>query len=192
MPSETSRIHQLIPSRCCCAPPRRCAAASPSPAARGCGASTRARGPIEMAEGRHARLLPESRPIRGDRAHEGLGSHTHHAGRRGRGGHAELRSTVAVGRSAAARAVPTTITAVVRSDTVNVVRFQPQGLQFDRPASLTMSYANCGLLGSLGPKEIAHTTDRLEILSYLPSVDAPAARTVTGQLQHFSDYAIAW
>ncbi len=93
---------------------------------------------------------------------------------------------------AGALAVPTTITAVVRSDTVNVVRFQPQGLQFDRPASLTMSYANCGLLGSLAPKEIAHTTDELEILSYLPSVDAPAARTVTGQLQHFSDYAIAW
>ena len=93
---------------------------------------------------------------------------------------------------AGALAVPTTITAVVRSDTVNVVRFQPQGLQFDRAASLTMSYANCSLLGSLATKEIAHTTDELEILSYLPSVDDLAARLITGQLQHFSDYAIAW
>ncbi len=91
-----------------------------------------------------------------------------------------------------ALALPTTITAVVPSDSVNVVQFQPEGLQFSRDVALTMSYANCNLLGSLAPKYIVHTTDALQILEYLPSVDDLFTGTVTGQLQHFSDYAIAW
>ncbi len=93
---------------------------------------------------------------------------------------------------AGALALPTTITAVVPSDSVNVVQFQPEGLQFSRDVALTMSYANCNLLGSLAPKYIVHTTDALQILEYLPSVDDLFTGTVTGQLQHFSDYAIAW
>ncbi|OLC03398.1 MAG: hypothetical protein AUH78_12930 [Gemmatimonadetes bacterium 13_1_40CM_4_69_8] len=93
---------------------------------------------------------------------------------------------------AGALGVPTTITAVVPSDTVNAVRFQPEGLQFDRAADLTLSYANCNLLGSLAPKHIVHTTDALQILEYLPTVDDLLTGAVTGQLQHFSDYAIAW
>lgn len=39
------------------------------------------------------------------------------------------------------------ITAVAPPDTVNRVRFEPHGLAFEQAASLTMSYANCGLLG---------------------------------------------
>ncbi len=42
------------------------------------------------------------------------------------------------------------------------------------------------------PKQIAYTTDLLAILYYLPSLDDQASQTVTGQLQHFSDYALAW
>jgi len=84
------------------------------------------------------------------------------------------------------------ITAVAPPDTVNAVRFAPEGLTFQQPASLTMSYANCNLLGSLLPKQIAYTTDALQILEYLASVDDAWAQTVTGQLQHFSEYAIAW
>lgn len=84
------------------------------------------------------------------------------------------------------------ITAVVPSDSVNRVRFQPEGLTFQQPASLTMSYANCNLLGSTLPKQIAHTTDALEILELLPSVDDLSAQAVTGQLSHFSEYAVAW
>ena len=93
---------------------------------------------------------------------------------------------------AGALAVPTTITAVVPSDTVNVVRFQPEGLQFDRAVDLTLSYANCNLVGSLAPKHIVYTTDALQILEYLSTVDDLFTQTVTGELQHFSDYAIAW
>lgn len=85
-----------------------------------------------------------------------------------------------------------TITAVVPSARVNVIRFQPEGLQFDRSAALTMSYANCNLLGKLLPKRIAYTTDDLRILSYLLSLDLLSLRKVTGKLDHFSSYAVAW
>ena len=55
-----------------------------------------------------------------------------------------------------------------------------------------MSYANCSGLASLLPKRIAYTSDELVILALLPSVDDVVTRTVTGELEHFSDYAIAW
>ena len=55
-----------------------------------------------------------------------------------------------------------------------------------------MSYAQCSLLGSLAPKRIAYTTDAFQILEYLTSFDDLWAQTVTGQLHHFSEYAIAW
>ena len=85
-----------------------------------------------------------------------------------------------------------TITAVAPSDTVNQVRFFPEGLTFASPASLTMSYANCDALSQLEPKQIAYTTDALAILALLPSVDVLSQQQVTGQLQHFSTYAVAW
>lgn len=84
------------------------------------------------------------------------------------------------------------ITAVAPSDTVNRVIFEPSGLVFQQPASLTMSYANCNLLGSSLPKNIAYVDGALDILYYLLSVDDPSTRTVTGRLEHFSEYAIAW
>ncbi len=93
---------------------------------------------------------------------------------------------------AGALAAPTTITAVVASGPVNAVRFQPEGLQFEETAYLTMSYANCDLLGSIAPKQIAYTTDALGILEYLLSADDVFAHQVTGELHHFSEYAIAW
>lgn len=93
---------------------------------------------------------------------------------------------------AGALAGPVRITAVQPSDTVNLVRFTPQGLTFVRPAALTMSYANCNLLGLLLPKRIAYTTDQLRILEYLLSLDNLAKRQVTGRLKHFSQYAVAW
>jgi len=93
---------------------------------------------------------------------------------------------------AGALADTVTITAVAPSDTVNRVQFQPQGLQFQQPAALTLSYANCNWLGSTLPKQVAYTTDALEILELLPTLDNVTTQTVTGQLSHFSDYAIAW
>lgn len=85
-----------------------------------------------------------------------------------------------------------TITAIVPSDTVNRVVFAPEGLQFRQPATLTMSYANCNLLGVVLPKQLVYTTDALQIIETLISVDDPPARSVTGSLKHFSNYAVAW
>jgi len=87
---------------------------------------------------------------------------------------------------------PVTIKATAPSDKVNRVQFQPEGLVFRRSAALTMSYANCNLLGQILPKRIAYTSDALAILSYVLSLDNLFAKNVTGKLNHFSNYAIAW
>lgn len=91
-----------------------------------------------------------------------------------------------------ALAAPVTITAVAPSDTVNQVRFFPEGLTFVAPAVLTMSYANCDALNLLVPKQIAYTTDGLDIVQLLPTLDDLWRQRVTTRLQHFSTYAIAW
>jgi hypothetical protein len=82
-----------------------------------------------------------------------------------------------------------TITAVAPADTVNRIQFQPEGLVFRKPAALTMSYANCGVRGSVAV-QIAYTDDALVILEYLTSLDR--GRKVIGELEHFSNYAVAW
>jgi hypothetical protein len=75
---------------------------------------------------------------------------------------------------------------------VNAVKFQPEGLQFTAPAVLSMSYSNCSLLGNLLPKRIAYTDDNLNILSYLLTLDNLLSKRVTGKVNHFSDYVVAW
>jgi hypothetical protein len=88
---------------------------------------------------------------------------------------------------------PTTITMTAPTGLgVNAVKFQPEGLRFITPAVLTMSYANCSLLGKLLPKRIAYTDDNLNIISYLLSLDNLLSKYVTGKVNHFSDYVIAW
>ena len=88
---------------------------------------------------------------------------------------------------------PTQITMIAPTGLgVNAVKFQPQGLRFITPAALSMSYANCSLLGKLLPKRIAYTTDNLQILYYLLSLDNLFSKYVTGKVNHFSDYAVAW
>lgn len=84
------------------------------------------------------------------------------------------------------------ITAVAPSDTVRRVTLQPEGLQFGRPVKLSLSYEGCNLAGILAPKRVAYVSGELTILQYLPSLDDILHQTVTGKLQHFSDYAIAW
>ena len=84
------------------------------------------------------------------------------------------------------------ITATAPSGNVNLVQFQPEGLRFRKSAALTMSYANCEGLGTLLPKRIAYTNNLLEILEYLLSLDNIFLKKVTGKLDHFSGYAVAW
>jgi hypothetical protein len=95
---------------------------------------------------------------------------------------------------AGALAAPVTITAEAPVGTVNSVKLGPEGLQFapGKPASLTLSYANCPLQARLLPKRIAYTDDVLRILSYLLSVDDLLGQRVTARLEHFSRYVVAW
>ncbi len=85
----------------------------------------------------------------------------------------------------------TTITAVAPSDTLNRIRFQPEGLVFTKPVVLVMSYANCAL-DSSSPREIVYTDDDLRILQHVPSRDDPAGKRVAALLTHFSQYAVSW
>jgi len=75
---------------------------------------------------------------------------------------------------------------------VNAVKFAPEGLRFSTPASLSMSYSNCSLLGKILPKRIAYTDDHLNILSYLLSLDNLSSKRVTGKVNHFSAYVVGW
>jgi hypothetical protein len=86
------------------------------------------------------------------------------------------------------------ITAEAPTDSVRSVRLLPEGLTFaaGKPARLTLSYAGCSLLGTLVPKRIAYTTDLLELLQLLPSIDDLLRRQVSAPLKHFSRYAVSW
>ena len=93
----------------------------------------------------------------------------------------------------AALSQPTAITMTLPTGLgVNAVRFAPEGLQFRRPAALTLSYTNCSLLGNLLPKRIAYVDGDRNILEYLLSLDNLWAKRVTGKVDHFSDYVVAW
>jgi len=91
-----------------------------------------------------------------------------------------------------ALAAPVVITGKTTGDAGNAVYFKPAGLVFSIPASLTLSYANCNTLGSTASKEVAYTSDSLFIVYYVSSADAPSAKTVTGRIDHFSAFAVAW
>ena len=73
---------------------------------------------------------------------------------------------------------------------VNSVRFSPEGLKFAKPAKLTLSYANCSPLLLL--KRVVYTDELLRILELIPSLDNLKNKTVTGDIRHFSRYAVAW
>lgn len=87
---------------------------------------------------------------------------------------------------------PVTISAEIISGSINSVRFSPEGLQFLKAAPLTMSYSNCSGLGMLLPKKIAYTSEILSILELVQSIDLAGQQRVTGQLKHFSRYAVAY
>ena len=95
---------------------------------------------------------------------------------------------------AGALAAPVVIRGEAPVGTVNSVELQPEGLHFaaGKPAKLTLSYANCPLLGGILPKRMAYTTDQLAILTYVPSLDDLLGRRISGSLEHFSRYAVAW
>ena len=84
-----------------------------------------------------------------------------------------------------------TITVEVIGDTVRAVRLLPQGLVFQSPAYLTLSYSDCQSVNG-NPKRIAYTSDAWTILEYEQSWDDAKLKKVTGALNNFSNYAVAW
>jgi hypothetical protein len=116
------------------------------------------------------------------------------------GGTIEVRHNWLVVPRGALRA-PVTITAVAPSDTVAMVRFQPEGLRFQKSALLVLAYDNCRIPKSVTPR-IALVTDAFQVIEFLTSANVPrddnrfkkvhARRHVIGELQHFSNYAVAW
>jgi hypothetical protein len=82
------------------------------------------------------------------------------------------------------------ITAEQISGSTNSVRFSPEGLQFQKPATLTMSYQNCALV--LLQKKIVFTSEKLKILEVLGSLDLFRSKSVTAPIDHFSRYAVAY
>ena len=83
----------------------------------------------------------------------------------------------------------TQITATAPAGNVILVELQPHGLNFRQQASLTLSYAECGLL--VPAPKVAYVGDQLEIYYFLPSVPDLINRTSTGKLDHFSGYSLA-
>jgi hypothetical protein len=87
-----------------------------------------------------------------------------------------------------------TITGSIKPDSINSIHFEPEGLQFRRPALLTMSYANCQIVRPLRrPLRIVYTDDLLStLLEILPSMDESSSKAVSANLKHFSQYAVAY
>ncbi len=85
---------------------------------------------------------------------------------------------------------PTRITAEQVAGRNNSIRFSPEGLEFEKPALLTMSYRNCLLV--LIKKKIVYTDENLKILEVLRSFDLFGNRSVTAPIDHFSRYVVAY
>jgi len=103
---------------------------------------------------------------------------------------------------------PVSITAVAASDTLNLVRFQPEGLRFKSGthgigALVATNLDNC----NVHPNQvlhIAHVSDSLAILDFLQSPTGSdtlivikyktylGSLWIAGLLRHFSNYAVAW
>ncbi|HMH82302.1 MAG TPA: hypothetical protein VK531_05485 [Gemmatimonadales bacterium] len=93
---------------------------------------------------------------------------------------------------AGALSAPVTIQAQIPAGySGNYIQFKPDKVVFKQPASLTISYSNCSLANATQLK-VAQVSDVLQIIQYVPSTNDLDAHTVTGQLQHFSNYAVAW
>lgn len=85
-----------------------------------------------------------------------------------------------------------TISATAPSGYVASVDFEPEGLQFAKPAKLSLDYSSCPLGRLQLFKHVAYTTDNYTIISLLTSLDDILRMKVSTDLRHFSRYAVAW
>jgi hypothetical protein len=75
-------------------------------------------------------------------------------------------------------------------ESVRVVEFQPDGLVFDKPATLSMSYEHCQA-DDRDSLRIAVVDDVHQILYYLPTTRGHLHHLI-GKVEHFTNYAVAW
>lgn len=71
------------------------------------------------------------------------------------------------------------------------VDFSPEGLQFARPAQLTLSYRGCQVPADVDLR-LAYLGFGLKVLELPPSDDQKDWSEVTGDIDHFSRYAVAY
>ncbi len=83
------------------------------------------------------------------------------------------------------------ITATVPATRHAEVHFAPEGLKFNVPSSLNMSYAKCSLLVGLLPK-IVYVDDNQNILESLLSLPNLFQKRVSAPIKHFSNYVVAF
>ena len=82
------------------------------------------------------------------------------------------------------------ITATQQSGSVVEIDFQPHGLKFAKPATLSMSYSSCRTTsGSV--QSIVYVNDSNQIVEVRPSADNGTADAVSAPINHFSGYAVA-
>jgi hypothetical protein len=84
----------------------------------------------------------------------------------------------------------TLITATAPKGSYAEVEFAPHGLKFQRDVTLTISYAQCGVLNGR-PPAIVYADDDRNILEILESSIDRRSETVTGKTDHFSSYILA-
>jgi hypothetical protein len=85
---------------------------------------------------------------------------------------------------------PVRITAEQIPGKTNSIRFSPEGLRFEKPAVLTMTYGNCALV--LLQKKIVYTDEQLRVLEVLRTLDLFQRKQATAGIDHFSRYAVAY
>lgn len=78
-----------------------------------------------------------------------------------------------------------------RTSSLVDVEFQPEGLTFQRPAQLTLSYKNCDVPANLDLL-LAYLGVGNKILEFPASEDYRSYSEVTGEINHFSRYAVAY
>ena len=82
------------------------------------------------------------------------------------------------------------ITATAPAGNYVNVEFQPEGLRFAKSAQLALSYRECGFVEGLLLR-VAYV-DEGRILELVGSSNSILTQTVTGKVDHFSGYAIAF
>jgi hypothetical protein len=71
------------------------------------------------------------------------------------------------------------------------IRFSPEGLQFQKPAQLTLSYKGC-VRPTNSDFLVAYLSQQNKVLELPPSHDQRSDDAVEADIGHFSRYAIVW